>query len=73
MPTFVRRLIGLFLGAAVVIFAVSNRSEVQVDFWPFVEGLALPLYLAVLLPLLIGFGLGYAIARLRSPPKVPAP
>jgi putative membrane protein len=57
---------GLILAAIVVVFALSNRQPVLVGFWPFVEGLSMPLYLAVLLPLLIGLLLGWLVAAVRA-------
>jgi uncharacterized integral membrane protein len=57
---------GLILAAVVVAFALSNRQEVLIGLWPFIEGLALPLYLAVLLPLLAGLVLGWTFAGLRG-------
>ena len=54
-------LAGLPLAAAVILFALSNRQPVAVSMWPFAEGVQLDLYLAVLLPLLVGFLLGLAV------------
>lgn len=58
--------IGVPLAVIVVLFALSNRADVTVAFWPFEEGLALPIYLTVLVPLLVGFLLGALFASLRS-------
>ena len=57
---------GLILAAIVVTFALSNRQIVQIGLWPFIEGLELPLYLAVLLPLLGGILLGWLGAGLKG-------
>ena len=57
---------GLILAAIVVTFALSNRQIVQIGLWPLIEGLELPLYLAVLLPLLIGMLLGWLGAGLKN-------
>lgn len=58
-------LIGVPLAAAAVVFALSNRQTVVLGFWPFVEGLELPVYLAVLVPLAVGFAGGYVAALVR--------
>lgn len=42
------------LGAVIVVFALSNRQDVLLAFWPFEEGLPLPAYAVVLVPLLAG-------------------
>ena len=63
---FLSWIAGLILAAIVVVFALSNRQIVLIGLWPFVEGLAMPLYLAVLLPLLAGLVLGWLLAGLRA-------
>jgi uncharacterized integral membrane protein len=50
------------LALVLVIFAVSNREEVTVTFWPLPVVLAAPLYLVVLLSLLAGFLVGALVA-----------
>ena len=51
-------LVALPLGAAIVNFALSNRQSVPLAFWPFEDGLTVPVYAAVLLPLFIGLVAG---------------
>jgi uncharacterized integral membrane protein len=57
-------LIGLPLGVVVVIFALSNRQTTALGLWPFADGVAVPVYLAVLAPLLAGLLLGLLLAGL---------
>ncbi len=57
---------GLLMAAIVVDFALSNRETALIGFWPFIDGLALPVYLALLLPLLLGLALGWLAAGWRS-------
>ena len=56
------RLVHWFVTAPIalllVIFAVSNRDSVMVEFWPLPAALVAPLYLVVLLSLLAGFLIG---------------
>ncbi len=59
-------LVGLPFGAIIVVFALSNRETVVVALWPFVDGLAMPLYLAELLSLLAGFLIGVVFQSLRG-------
>jgi uncharacterized integral membrane protein len=59
-------IVGLLVAAIVVDFALSNRETVLVGFWPLIDGLALPVYLALLLPLLLGLALGWLAAGWRS-------
>jgi uncharacterized integral membrane protein len=64
----VRRFAWLFslpFAAVVVVFALSNRETVVLAFWPLLDGLAMPLYLAVLVPLIAGFFIGSLVQRLR--------
>ena len=46
--------IALPLGAAIIVFALSNRQTLPLAFWPFDEGLELPVYAIALGPLLAG-------------------
>ena len=50
------------LAAAAGLFALGNRSEVTVDFWPLGPALQMPLFVALVGALYIGFALGAAIA-----------
>lgn len=61
-----RWIIGLPLAVLVVLFALSNRQTTTVALWPFEDGLAMPVYLVVLLPLLAGFLVGFLIAATRG-------
>lgn len=54
------------LALIVVIFAVSNRADVVVTFWPLPVTLGAPLYLVVLLALLVGFLIGEFLAWLNA-------
>ena len=63
---FLRWTAAVLVAAIVIDFAVYNRDPVQIGFWPLIDGLALPAYLAVLLPLLLGFALGWLAAGWRS-------
>jgi lipopolysaccharide assembly protein A len=49
-----------------VIFAVSNREDVVVTFWPLPVMLAAPLYVVVLLALLAGFLVGELVAWING-------
>ncbi len=57
---------GLLLAAIVVLFALSNRQIVLIGLWPFIDGLALPLYLALFLPFAIGLAFGWSAAGWRA-------
>jgi uncharacterized integral membrane protein len=59
-------LVGLPLAVIVLLFALSNRQGVTVGLWPFEDGIALPLYLIALLPLLAGFLAGVLLAGLKG-------
>lgn len=56
------RLIGWLLALPVmllaVVFAVANRHDLRLELWPLPWGLDLPVYLAVLGPLVLGMILG---------------
>lgn len=53
----------------VVVFAVTNRAEVTVRFWPFPWSIELPVWLLVLGSLLAGFLLGGLATWLASGPR----
>lgn len=63
---FLRWTVALVVAALVVDFAVSNRGMVELSFMPFVEGLQIRAFLAILLPFLIGLALGWFAAGWRS-------
>ncbi|MEX2449728.1 MAG: LapA family protein [Rhodospirillales bacterium] len=50
------------LAAAVIVFSVTNRGVIKVDFWPFGYLIELPVFAIVLTSLLIGFVLGGIVA-----------
>jgi uncharacterized integral membrane protein len=52
--------------AVLIVFAVSNRESVSVEFWPLPVRLDTPLYLVVLLALLVGFLIGELIAWINA-------
>ena len=58
--------VGAPLAVIALSFALSNRQAVVVGLWPFDDGLSLPVYLIVLLPLLIGFLGGALLASLKG-------
>jgi len=59
-------LVGAPLALIALSFALSNRQAVVVGLWPFDDGISLPVYLIVLLPLLIGFLGGAMLAGLKG-------
>ena len=63
---FVYGLLFALLALAIVIFAVSNRAEISVTFWPLPALLEAPLYLVVLLALGAGFLLGEFVAWINA-------
>ena len=62
-------LITLPITLAVVVFAVSNRTPVEIDLFPFPWHPVLPAYLLVLGSLFFGFLVGGAIAWLAGAPQ----
>ena len=52
---FINSIIAGIVAVLVVLFAVSNRTGVLVEIWPFPWQLALPLYALILLAVLLGF------------------
>ncbi len=46
------------MALVVVAFAISNRTGVELSFWPLPYAASLPAYLLVLVPLVLGFLLG---------------
>ena len=59
-------LIGLPLAVILMLFALSNRQELTIGLWPFEDSLALPVYLAVLAPFIVGLLIGLLGGRLAS-------
>jgi lipopolysaccharide assembly protein A len=50
------------LAAAAGLFALGNRGDVTIDFWPVGPAFEMPLFLALVGALYIGFALGALIA-----------
>ena len=50
------------LAAAAGLFALGNRGDATVDFWPLGPALEMPLFVALVGALYIGFALGAVIA-----------
>lgn len=55
-------LVAVLVALALMVFAVSNRGEVAVTFWPFAEEIETRLYVVALIPLLLGFLAGEVVA-----------
>lgn len=53
----------------VVVFALANRHEAGLSFWPFPWSTNLPVYVIVLCCLLVGFLLGAGLAWLSGGPR----
>lgn len=56
------------LAAVAISFAVSNRETVEVALWPFPATAQISVFIAVLLPALIGFLLGGIVVWLSGGP-----
>ncbi len=54
------------IGAVVILFAVSNRTPVTLDFWPLPFFLPTPLYLVVLAAAFLGFIFGGLVAWISA-------
>ena len=52
---FLNSFIGIVVAILVVLFAVTNRTEVDVGLWPFPVQITLGLYAVILLAVLVGF------------------
>ena len=59
---------GLTILFAIVVacFAVSNRTPVDLEFWPLPMALSVPIYLVVLAVLLLGLLVGWFVAWVGS-------
>ena len=51
-------LVGLAVAVVAVSFAVSNRGEARLALWPLSDGIAMPQYMAVLAPFVVGLLVG---------------
>ncbi|HEX9535390.1 MAG TPA: lipopolysaccharide assembly protein LapA domain-containing protein [Stellaceae bacterium] len=56
------RIVFLVIAIVLILFAVSNREAVSVEFWPLPFLAGVPLYLLCFLSLLVGALIGVAIA-----------
>ena len=56
----------LLIGFAAVMFTVSNRGAVAIDFWPLPITRSIPLFVTVLSAALVGFGGGAIVAWLSA-------
>ncbi len=54
------------LAALAGLFALGNRGDVRVDFWPLGPAFDMPVFVALVGALYIGFGLGAGIAWLAQ-------
>jgi len=59
-------ILAVLVGLIVVLFAVSNRTEVEITLWPLPFQASLGLYAVVLLAVLIGFVAGLIAAWLAG-------
>ena len=59
-------IVSLPLFIILVVFAVDNRGDVALSFWPLPWGAALPVFVALFLALLIGFLAGAVAAWLSA-------
>ncbi len=66
MARLVAWLIGVPLAVLAAVFAVANRHDVRLELWPFPWSLDLPVYLAVLGPLVAGLLAGLLLAGLSG-------
>ena len=55
---FLNSFIGIVVAILLVLFAVTNRTEVDVGLWPFPVQVTLGLYAVILLAVLVGFMAG---------------
>jgi uncharacterized integral membrane protein len=64
---YVSWIISLLFAVVLILFAVSNRETVAVSLWPFFQqGLEMPVFLAVLVPLALAFLVGWLAAWWRA-------
>jgi len=54
------------LAALAGLFALGNRGDVRVDFWPLGPAFEMPVFVALVGALYVGFGLGALIAWLAQ-------
>jgi putative membrane protein len=62
---FLGWIVGAPLAILAAVFAVANRHDVRLDLWPLPFSVDLPVYLAVLAPLVLGLILGAAASGLK--------
>jgi len=63
---FVNTVIAVIVALAVILFAVSNREEVEITLWPLPFQANMGVYAVVLLAVLVGFLGGMAAAWLAA-------
>ncbi len=61
--------LGLILAILVILFAVSNRAQVDITIWPFPFQATMGVYAVVLLAVLVGFLAGLIAAWLAAAPR----
>lgn len=66
MVRFFSWLIMIPLGAAVVVFTISNRGLVTIDLWPSPYNFQVPVFSAVLAAAVVGFLLGGIVSYLSG-------
>ena len=66
MARFLSWLLMIPLGAAVVVFTISNRGLVTIDFWPSPYSFEVPVFSAVLAAAVIGFLFGGIVSFLSG-------
>lgn len=59
-------IVGVPLLLIAAFFAIANRDIVAVSLWPFAEPMHLPLFVAIVAPLYLGFVLGALAAWIAS-------
>lgn len=62
----VNTILAFAVALLVVLFAVSNRMPVVVEFWPFPYQLELGLYAVILIAVMVGFLAGLIVAWLAG-------
>ena len=54
------------LGAAIVVFSVSNRTAVTLDLWPLPYQVTLPFYFIFIVTLIVGFVFGGVVTAVAG-------
>ena len=61
--------LGIVFAVVVILFAVSNRMQVDIAVWPFPFQATLPVYAVVLVAVLVGFLAGLIAAWFAAAPR----